>query len=412
MRLLRPLFVSLVLFASLLLSGPLFATSGLSTCLWQGPYSINDLPVYNQPPYPDTHAAYWTAQFTLPAGATAVLNGAYPVSRYMSLISYQGANETAVSDLPDTRIQPDAGSINPFVAGAPRYGGSPSNYTVQLVAGATPASPAVNTLYSGNTNQTMTVMYRVYVPDSGFNEAGGVALPSMSVHNADGSITTGSAACSEVQASQSLVPTIIISPLEYVVVSALDLPLPVVTWSQARLAAMATLVDGFQNPDNGYLEAALSRIYGTVAVVTGQLPTVAQTLPNAATMGSGDLRYWSLCSYAFYTETAVDCAFDQSLVTDSTGHYTIAVSQTADQPTNAVPSCGFNWLHWPEAGDGFGHPNDGFLVLRNMLPNASFTQAIQSATVPGTWPLVMGSYLPTVTYMSTEDFEEKGCPRA
>nr|WP_199045482.1 hypothetical protein [Dyella sp. ASV24] len=417
MRLLRPLYISLVLLVSLFFPGLLYATPGLSTCFWQGPYSINDLPVYNQLPYPDTHAAYWSAQFTVPAGATVVLNGVYPVSRYMSLISYQGANETAVSHLSDTSIQPDAGSLNPFVAGAPRYSGSPSNYTIQLVAGNAPSSPAGNTLYSGTTNQTMTVLYRVYVPDSGFNEAGGLDaggadLPTMSVHNSDGSITTGSAACSAVQASQSLIPSSIISPLEYVVVSALDLPLPAVTWSQARLIAMAALIDGFQNPDNSYLEASLSRDYGTVAVVTGKLPTVPQTLPNAATMGTGDMRYWSLCSYEFYTETATDCAFDQGLVTDSAGNYTIAVSQIADQPTNAVPSCGFNWLHWSEAGDGDGHTNDGFLVLRNMLPNASFTQAIQNTTVPGTWSLVMGSYLPTVTYMSTADFEAKGCPGA
>ncbi|PXV52287.1 hypothetical protein SAMN04487785_105358 [Dyella jiangningensis] len=412
MRLSRLLFPGLAFLASLFAPGVLRANPGLHTCFWQGPYSVADLPVYNQPPYPDTHAAYWTAQFVIPAGASVVLNGTYPVARYMSLISYHTANATPVSDLPDIGIQPDAGSINPFVAGAPRYGSSPTNYTVQLAAGNAPSSPAANTLYSGTTDQTMTVMYRVYVPDNGLDEAGGVALPAMSIHNADGSITTGSAACSAAQASQSLIPTTIIGQLAYLPVRLADPPLPVVVWLQTRLILMAALVDGFANPDNAYLEASLSRNYGTVAVVTGLRPTTPQTLPNAAVMGTGNMRYWSLCTYEFYTEATTDCAFDQGLITDSTGNYTIAISQTADRPSNAVPNCGFNWLHWSEAGDGDGHTNDGFLILRNMLPDPSFTHAIQNVPLPvaaATSALVMGPYLPTVTYMSKADFEAKGC---
>ncbi len=412
MRLSRLLFPGLALLAALLSPGVLRANSGLNTCFWQGPYSVADLPVYNQPPYPDTHATYWTAQFVIPVRASVVLNGTYPVARYMSLISYHTANATPVSDLPDIGIQPDTGSINPFVAGAPRYGSSPTNYTVQLVAGSAPSSPAANTLYSGTTDQTMTVMYRVYVPDNGLDEAGGAALPAMSIHNADGSTTTGSAACSAVQASQSLIPTTIIGQLAYLPVRLADPPLPVVVWLQTRLILMAALVDGFANPDNAYLEASLSRNYGTVAVVTGLRPTTPQTLPNAAVMGTGNMRYWSLCTYEFYTEATTDCAFDQGLVTDSAGNYTIAISQAADRPSNAVPSCGFNWLHWSEAGDGDGHTNDGFLILRNMLPDPSFTHAIQNVPLPvaaATSALVMGPYLPTVTYMSKADFEAKGC---
>lgn len=62
-----------------------------------------------------------------------------------------------------------------------------------------------------------------------------------------------------------------------------------------------------------------------------------------------------------------------------------------------------------EAGDSDGNLNDGFLILRNMLPDAAFTHAIQNTAVPGTWSLVMGPYLPKVTYMSRADFEAKGC---
>jgi hypothetical protein len=43
------------------------------------------------------------------------------------------------------------------------------------------------------------------------------------------------------------------------------------------------------------------------------------------------------------------------------------------------------------------------------LPKEDFSQAIQNTSTPGDEYAVMGDYLPTTEYMSTEEFESLGC---
>jgi hypothetical protein len=52
----------------------------------------------------------------------------------------------------------------------------------------------------------------------------------------------------------------------------------------------------------------------------------------------------------------------------------------------------------PKNGDGDGHLEDGFLIVRNMLPAASFDHAVQDTTTPGDEAAVMGAYYPRGTY--------------
>ena len=59
----------------------------LSTCFWNGPY-VKENPAANFA-YPDTGAAYWTAEYSLPEGATLKLDGDFPYSRYISYNSYR-----------------------------------------------------------------------------------------------------------------------------------------------------------------------------------------------------------------------------------------------------------------------------------------------------------------------------------
>ena len=67
------------------------------------------------------------------------------------------------------------------------------------------------------------------------------------------------------------------------------------------------------------------------------------------------------------------------------------------------------YLPWPAAGDGAGHPKDGLLIVRNMLPASSFGQAIQRTATPGDEARVMGPYLPRGTYTTKAAFEKRGC---
>jgi hypothetical protein len=82
------------------------------------------------------------------------------------------------------QLAPDPGSSNPFVPGADRTV-TQRSYTAFIEVGSRPAQPAPNTLYTGD-SQGGTFLYRVYVPDSGRDQKGGVPLPRVTLESADG----------------------------------------------------------------------------------------------------------------------------------------------------------------------------------------------------------------------------------
>ena len=102
---------------------------GPRNCFWtRGPVSKDP---YINIAYPDAGAFYWNAAFTVPEGARLYLEGKFPHSRYMSLISYNGRG-APIESLPDYLILPNEHSINPFVDGADRRNENRS-YTVEIV---------------------------------------------------------------------------------------------------------------------------------------------------------------------------------------------------------------------------------------------------------------------------------------
>ncbi len=194
--------------------------------------------------YPDAGAYYWGAYVRVPAGSTLKLHGQFPYSRYMSLVGYNAAGNT-IDGLDDEMINPDPGSQNPFRAGVPRN--TPNrNYTVEVINKALPAEltnekgekyktskalhfaeePARtnNELYDGApaankeklVNQethaqtaeyeTELVVLRVYVPNKGMSQLGGVALPEpeLKLSAAEGGATLkGSAVCSKMDSESA-----------------------------------------------------------------------------------------------------------------------------------------------------------------------------------------------------------------
>ena len=74
------------------------------------------------------------------------------------------------------------------------------------------------------------------------------------------------------------------------------------------------------------------------------------------------------------------------------------------------------FLPWPENGDGFSieegredHADDALVIVRNMQPMNGFDQAIQDTQKPGDEAEVLGEYLPSIEYFTTEEFEALGC---
>jgi len=123
---------------------------------------------------------------------------------------------------------------------------------------------------------------------------------------------------------------------------------------------------------------------GPVLVLTGKLPTTPRTGAKVKTMGTGQLRYWSMCqNESLFTTKGAGCAYDAQIPVDRKGNYTIVTSTAGDRPKNATTKCGVAYIPWPKAGDGDGNLNDGFLLVRNMLPAPTFKQAIQNTKTPG-----------------------------
>jgi hypothetical protein len=168
----------------------------------------------NNRAFPDAGAIYWAAVFVRPQGATVEIEGVYPYSRFMSFISYDKAG-LFVDGTADYMIDPDQGSVNTYRNGAKRHE-TPEDkrkYTFEIRLQKKPADlplvqndgqPARNYLYSlpsknvwldkQTGNPVETILYRIYIPDCGFDYAGGLPVPTVKLTLKDGTVLRGRAA--------------------------------------------------------------------------------------------------------------------------------------------------------------------------------------------------------------------------
>lgn len=404
-----------------------------STCFWAGPY-VQEKDATNFALL-DTGAVYWTSGFTLPEGAKLRIKGDFAHGRYQSFNAYNAQGE-ATDALNDAQTVADVGSGNPFVAGANRDALA-RGFTVTVLPDAPPADGAMrpsNTLFASRPSDGhVEIFYRLYVPDADAGLTGGVALPAVDVELADGTVKTGDEACATLAADPNVLPQSTTVPTEAEYNLLRQLPLqgegfpadnpPVWHKYFNSTALYACLYLGFcggqpddsggiyNNIDNHYVYSYLSRDFGSVAVFRGRVPSTPATREGNGTMAAAELRYWSLCVYETYTQRVEPqgCLFDETLPLDAQRYYTVVASSPEDRPANARSDCGYGWLEWSPAGDGLNHPEDGMLLLRNMLPAAGFTQAVQNVDTPGEEAAVMGEYLPVVEYIDKAVFESLGC---
>ena len=76
---------------------------GPRDCFWmRGPHSGDP---YINLAYPDANVFYWAAAFSAPDDAELFLEGEFPYSRYMSIISYDGRGRP-IESLADYLIEP------------------------------------------------------------------------------------------------------------------------------------------------------------------------------------------------------------------------------------------------------------------------------------------------------------------
>lgn len=415
-------------------SGPVHSEPAAPLCGWQQQFSANA----NNIAYPDAAANYWVSVVPIPAGGSVELQGAYPHARYMSLTSYTLAAQS-IDGLVDTNIMPDEGSANPFETGANRSA-TDRNFTLSVVDAAVPASGrAPNTVYTSSADHSRTspphsviLLWRVYAPDAGLDNAGGVPLPGLTVVSDAGNRT-------ELDTCAAATPTQVTPgpspqgrlPADYSPRPAGAVGTDPPTWHRftSTAGAVATNITDnelmqqtlyplaqdltasspaggfFDNPDNKYVYTSMDSELGNVLVLKGKAPTTPQTLAGEPTMGTGQLRYWSVCTESPSTTAFLGCAHDEQIPVDANGDYTVVISAASRRPHNATLDCGVTWLP-------AGSAQQTLLLLRHMLPSPGFTGSVQNAQ-PGDEAATMGEYLPTSTYFdTTESYEATGCAGA
>ncbi len=416
-----------------------------SDCFWVGPYSKDN--VETNFAFPDDGARYWHAGYDIPAGATLKLNGQFPHARYMSLNSYLGGElgidtyyAAPAHAIADAAIVPNTGSINPFVDGANRNS-EYRDYQVTLAAGNTPETVPANTLYGNAQGDDNTVIiYRIYVSDADKDIQGGVALPEPELTLENGDVLTGDAACEALNVDTDIVETPFIPDATYQFLRGSGNPAQkhlnedgkTVTWNSSYNATYANqcnflnncqsnpvrLMGYYANLDNQYAAAWLDREIKPIVVIRGKIPNVPATLNGDATFddAQSQLRYWSICQNEYFSQKVTQCLFDEQIYIQPDGKYLIVTSLLEDKPDNATSECGNGFLEWSKDGDGFGiregrenHGGDGLLLVRNMLPSASFNQAVQNTATPGDEASIMGDFLPTAEYFTKAEFEALGC---
>mgnify|MGYP006981762966 CR=1 FL=1 len=419
---------------------------GPRTCFWtRGPVSKDP---YINIAYPDAAVFYWSAVFTIPEGAKLHLEGEFPHSRYMSLISYDGRG-APIESLADYLIKPNEGATNPFVEGADRTSEKRS-YKIEIVnlpplqsqkEGVKLENEAYTENGQGGKNKTNTlnavayadgqqsILYRIYVPDKNTAPTGGVNMPTPVVTLASGKILRGDEACKALKTKQGLklTPNAVGVPMKkYREITnqpnkpdtwpATNPPTWFLQYDRKFLLGIYTgefpesprkSTGGFYpNLDNNYVRTIINRKHGKIFVLKGKLPKTPKTYNGDEKMTKGELVYWSICSNQGFANTRVnDCLFDEQVPVNKNGEYVIVISRAEDRPRNARLECGIGWLPMADDGDGAFDEDVTVVQIRNMLASDDFKQAIQKVTEIGTEKEIMGDYLPTCFYTTPGAFE-------
>jgi hypothetical protein len=417
----------------------------------------------NNTQYPDANATYWYTSYTVPAGATVHLSGDFAHARYQSFNSYasdtaldsaSGESGVAVDALADVDITPVAGSTNPFRVGAHRDAKN-RRYSIAVRQRGAPAAGVgareANVLYTLAPSTPAAalavrqeIIYRVYVPDDGLDQTGGVGLPGLSLTTADGAVVQGDEACDELHV-QNAAPVNGSTLLDVDTYRALvnlgdpathpaHVPLTWLRFFNPRFNVLASFWQGtpmqdqiatldatqrkgfYGNINIDYGVASVNRAFGTdpnghnVLVLRGRAPTTPITAGGETVMTAAQLRYWSVCQNESPVTTRVsDCLYDEEIPEGADQAYTIVISLAADRPANATDACGVGWMAWGD-GDGVDRPTAGTLILRHMLPSPTFANTWSRVAAAGQEQSVLGEYLPRSEYLSRSEFEQLGCP--
>lgn len=345
----------------------------------------------------DLAAWYWFSNLSANgmAGKVLMIKGQYPHARYGSVYVYDKVGRP-LGGLYDQEIQPDPDSTNPFTSGADPNA-SPRNWTVYLRFTPRPASPELNTIYlsqdaDGKPLSVFSPWYRIYLPDQGYDNTGGVPPPQIYALDGAGNATPCPSSGSISYGLGGYTAPKVTNPP---------------TWN------LYTNRGAAPNPDARYIISAISLGSGNLVVIRMMRPTFSDTYVGEQIDDSRDMRYLSF-NLAMNNTTlsvigrVISGVADSQTQVDSDGRMTIVLSKLGTKPSaaaltreNAV------WL------DGTAlNSQTGYLVYRNILANPAFgssTFGVSPGDSDATIRAKMGAYYPAASYCSSTRFETDGC---
>ena len=341
---------------------------------------------------PDAAAGYWGQPIVASAGARIVLSGRFPDARYASLSVYTPGGVGA--SLPDYRIAPQPGSLNPWQQEAAPGG----RFTVSIRPDASPGQANTLPLPPGTTSQHPGyLVYRVYLPAGG--DFSDVPLPVLTVQQGGAARTLP--ACRSHNAPVIFPAT---APAAGTGGSGAAAPPP--PQLEFYKPAHSTNNAGLANTDTTYAWAYLIRPPAPdVVVITAKAPTFAPGgHPSPWPARGEDVRYWSMCIYVGIRNvptvantlpgggTDYGCRADQATRLNAAGDYTYVIgSESQRAAISRVPGVTFLPLSAAQASRAY------LLILRNMLVSTSFAhspQGITQAEDPAAAAAMMGPYYP------------------
>jgi hypothetical protein len=387
---------------------PLAGTSLLSTfvTLWW-PWVV----VPGNAPIPfmtDTNATYVIFAVSPKSGVFDAfrITGEFPYARYMSFMVYGGSRSKPFDALTDYAIQPDAGSVNPFVPGEDRAATN-RRYTVYAIREGSGIDPSAypNVLVIPAAEDFINLMMRVYVPDDGRDVLGGVPLPS---------VEAGAAAGVVMPPRYGLRSDLFALIKMFLGVHYKEADSYGQIHDDARIDFYhLTREGGLPSADVPYLDTALGATEpgpnAKLAVISFRPPTFEETHTGQGTLtGHTDVRYFSFCTSDVATGFNSKCISDSELKIGADGIVTLVVYPPDLEDT--VVRSGLNRLVR-------GYTATTSLTYRQMLPARDFGgQATKVPALP--LPLApntnldafkassyIGDYAPTGTYYTRGEFE-------
>jgi len=393
---------------------------------WYGQQNIRSEPTgMRNVAYPEGNATYWASVVQGEIGNTITIKGQFPAARYMGLQVYD-IEHNVRGAIGDQQINPDAGSNNPFRAGSTAQLGT---YTVKLVFGATPATPAPNTIYSDGLTE-LGLLYRVYYSDNPKSLNGSTSSPALPKLKRNGSTLSNCAPRPIVAKTETVNGHI--DQYNFIGTTPAQ-PRPASNPPGVLLAVTNPLTPFYPSADNNYMLTVISRQY-FAAPYDYDMVVMRMRAPSFPNTQAGDapwlatterqVRFWSVCENEPLTTGVARCLADaQAKPLD--GFVTVVFSDPARKPDGStLKAWGASWLPFGALLDTdvvydlSGAPLSnadgvyyyGSILYRQTLANPSWSQSMATVgQLPRSqWKAAMGDYWPTIGYCRKSDFKKLG----